>query len=451
MNRGLYRRSGGNLGSGGFSLEIALTIAGLLVLANGFFVAVEFAAARARPTHVRELVDQRKPGSKSAQHVVEHLDAYLSACQLGITMASLGLGAVGEPAFHDLLEPALGESASVAGFGIASLIAFLTITTLHVVLGELSPKSLALSRTAPVLLALGPPMRAFYYATKPLVDMFNWMGNLVLKPFGVPPASEAGHQPHTERELRELLLQSSREGLIEPEEQQLSEAALLFGDLRAREVMRPRGEIDYVTTADTPQEIARRAIATGRTRLPVCEPEGELESARTVINAKDLLPVVSGDGETGEVVRRPLGHVAESARVDEVLREMRAGRVHVALVHDEHGTVVGLLTMEDILEELVGEIEDEFDSEDHDLIRDGDGTLVVDGAAPVRLLAERLGFELDSHHETTVSGYVTDHLARVPEPGETVELHGNQLRVVSVDGTLITELVATLPEEPGEE
>jgi len=432
-------------------LDFSLIVAAVLVLANGFFVAVEFAAARARPTQIRELVEARKPGAKSAQHVVSHLDAYLSACQLGITMASLGLGAVGEPAFHDLLEPVLGDSASIAGFGLASAIAFLTITTLHVVIGELSPKSLALSRTAPVLLALGPPMRGFYYATKPLVDAFNWMGNMLLKPFGVPPASEAGHQPHSESELRELLQQSSREGLIDPEEQQLSEAALLFGDLRAREVMRPRGDIDYVTTADSPHEIARRAVESGRTRLPVCEPEGELESAKSVINAKDLLPVVLGDGGAREVVRRPLAHVAESARVDEVLRKMRAERVHVGLVHDEHGTVVGLLTMEDILEELVGEIEDEFDPHDRELIREEGGVLRVDGAAPVRLLGELLGFEPESHHETTVSGYVSDILARVPDPGETVELHANRLRVEEVDGTRITEITVLGRAEPDTE
>lgn len=429
-------------------MDWALIVAGVLVLANGFFVALEFAAARARPTHVAELVEQRKPGAKSAQHVVDHLDAYLSACQLGITMASLGLGAVGEPAFHDLLEPLLGDSASVAGFGLASALAFLTITTLHVVIGELSPKSLALSRTAPVLLALGPPARAFYYATKPLVDLFNWMGNMLLKPFGVPPASEAGHQPHSETELRQLLLESSRQGLIEPEEQQLSEAALLFGDLRAREVMRPRGEIDYVTTADSPHDIARRAVESGRTRLPVCEPDGALESAMRVINAKDLLPIVLGETESQKVVQRPLAHVAESARVDEVLRKMRAERVHVGLVHDEHGTVVGLITMEDIIEELVGEIEDEFDPQDRELIREEGGTLYVDGAAPVRLLGERLGFEPESHHETTVSGYVSDHLARVPDPGEVVELHGRRLRIVEVDGTRITKLTVDPGEAP---
>src|SRR5919106_627783 len=151
----------------------ALVLAFVLVAANGFFVAVEFSVARLRPTQAQELLRQGRPGAKSVAHAVDHIDAYLSACQLGITMASLGLGAVGDPVFHDLLEPVLGDAATIGGFGLASLVAFLVITTLHVVLGELSPKSLAIARTAPVVLALAPPMRTFYLATKPLVDLLN--------------------------------------------------------------------------------------------------------------------------------------------------------------------------------------------------------------------------------------------------------------------------------------
>jgi CBS domain containing-hemolysin-like protein len=172
-----------------------LLLALVLVAANAFFVAVEFSVARLRPTQAQELLRQGRPGAKSVVHAVDHIDAYLSACQLGITMASLGLGAIGEPAFHDLLEPVFGEAATVAGFGLASLVAFLVITTLHVVLGELSPKSLAIARTPPVVLALAPPMRSFYLATKPLVELFNAMGNLVLKPFGVPRPPRPGISP----------------------------------------------------------------------------------------------------------------------------------------------------------------------------------------------------------------------------------------------------------------
>jgi CBS domain containing-hemolysin-like protein len=380
-------------------------------------------------------------------HAVEHIDAYLSGCQLGITMASLGLGAIGEPVFHDLLEPVIGDAATIGGFGLAAALAFLVITTLHVVVGELSPKSLAIARTAPVVLALAPPMRLFYLSTKPLVDLFNAMGNLLLKPFGVPPASEAGHQPHSEDELRELLRESRRQGLIERDEQELSDAALVLGDTRAREVMKPRGEIDLVITTDSTRTIAERAIATGRTRLPVCEPEGGLESALGAVNAKDLLPLIFDDAQRLEVSRlaRPLAHISESARVDEVLRKMREERVHLALVHDEHDTVIGLLTMEDILEELVGEIEDEFDPDRTELAHEEDGRLCVDGQMPIRALAEHLDFELEGHHETTVGGYLSEQLARVPAIGEVVECHDHRFEILAVTETQVTK-VAVMPQ-----
>jgi CBS domain containing-hemolysin-like protein len=416
------------------------------VLANAFFVAAEFSVARLRPTQAQELLRQRKPGARSVAHAVDHIDAYLSACQLGITMASLGLGAIGVPAFRHLLEPVLGGAARIGGLGVATVAAFLLITTLHVVVGELSPKSLAIARTAPVVLTLAPLIRGFYLATKPLVDLFNAMGNLVLKPFGVPPASEAGHQPHSEGELRELLRESSREGLIERDEQELSEAALNLRDTRAREVMKSRGEIDFVLTTDSPRTIAERAIATGRTRLPLCNPEGGLDAAVGAVNAKDILQLIIADEQSLDMaaLARPLGHVSESARVDEVLREMRVGRVHLSLVHDEHGTVIGLLALEDILEELVGEIDDEFDPARPELVGERDGRLWLDGQIPVRALARRFDAPLEERYETTLSGYLSEHLGRVPEVGEVIELNGYSVEIVAVDETRITK-VAVAP------
>jgi len=422
-------------------MAVELLFAIFLVLANAFFVAAEFGIARLRPTQVADLVAQGRPGARSAQHAVEHIDSYLSACQLGITLASLGLGAVGESAFHDLLEPVVGDNARIVGFGLASAIAFSIITVLHVVVGELAPKSAAIARTVPVALALAPLMRGFYMAAKPLVDLFNAMGNLVLKPFGIPPAAEAGHAPHSEDELRALLRESREGGMIEGDEQRLSEAALIFGDRRAREVMTPRFQIDYVTTADSPREAARRASRSGHTRLPLCEPDAGLEGTIGFINAKDLLPVAFGEAEAPlRSLARPIARVAESTRLDEVLQEMRHDRRHLALVLDEHGTVVGLITLEDILEELVGEIEDEYDPSMRELIRpDGDG-LRIDGSAPLRLVAERLGVRVDAPHEATIGGHLTELAGRVPEPGEVMELDGARLQVIAVDDARITAL-----------
>src|SRR5918995_3450862 len=280
------------------AVNIALAL--VLVGANGFFVATEFAVARLRPGQVQKWVSDGRPGSKSVQHAIEHIDSYLAACQLGITISSLGLGALGEPAFHHLLEPVLGEGAKVAGVGLASLVAFSIITLLHVVVGELAPKSLAIARTQPIALFVAPVMRVFYLCAKPLVDLFNGMGNLLLKPFGVPPAREAGHAPVSEDELRLLLRESAAGGEIEEEGQRLTENVLTFGDRRVREVMRPRGRIVFVTTdADLEQAVAL-VRESGLTRLPLCEADKGLDAPVGLLHVKDML--VSGAG-------RPLAEI----------------------------------------------------------------------------------------------------------------------------------------------
>jgi CBS domain containing-hemolysin-like protein len=216
----------------------------------------------------------------------------------------------------------------------------------------------------------------------------------------------------------------------------------VFGDLRAREVMRPRAEIAYVLTSDSPRHVAERVIETGHTRLPLCEPAGGLDAAVGVLNAKDLLPVGLRDEADVDLrsIARPIAHVSESARVDRVLRDMRRDRRHIGLVHDEHGTVVGLVTLEDIIEEIVGEIDDEFDPERRDAFRRDGDVVVIDGAAPAREVAERLGFALEGHHETTIGGYLSEELGRVPRPGEEIALHERRFKVLAVDGTLVTEL-----------
>src|SRR5215218_9650968 len=255
---------------------VNIALAFVLVGANGFFVATEFSIARLRPGQVAKWVRDGRPGAKSVQHAIEHIDAYLAACQLGITISSLGLGALGEPAFHHILEPVFGESATIAGIGVASAIAFSIITLLHVVVGELAPKSLAIARTQRIALFVAPVMRVFYFATKPIVDLFNGMGNLLLKPFGVPPAREAGHAPVSEDELRSLLRESAAGGEIEEEEQRFSENVLTFGDRRVREVMVPRSRVVVVTDGSTRDHLVEVIRDSGLTRLPLVSAEGGL-------------------------------------------------------------------------------------------------------------------------------------------------------------------------------
>jgi CBS domain containing-hemolysin-like protein len=423
------------------ALEIIAALG--LVCANSFFVASEFAITRSRPTQVNDWVKDGRAGARSVEHAVTHIDAYLAACQLGITLASLGLGVVGERAFHHLFEDLFGEGAEVVGIGFAGLLAFGVITLLHVVVGELAPKSAAISRTGPVVRALAPPMRAFYMVTKPLVDFFNGLGNLLLKPFGIPPASEAGHAPHSEDELRTLVRQSQHEGLIEPEEGTFADNVLTFGDRRAREVMVPRREVKSVSADMSRDQVIDMVRETGLTRLPVSEAGGGLDTAIGVVHAKDLL--VSDPAEKLRSILRPLERVPESLLIDELLEQLRSRREHVALVSDEHGTVIGLVTLEDVLEEIVGEIEDEFDPQAEEPLRREGGTLFISGAAPVRVVAEALQVEIEDAHEATIGGYLMEREGRLPRVGEALDLSGKALDVMRISETQIEELQTPSP------
>jgi CBS domain containing-hemolysin-like protein len=335
-----------------------LLIAIALVLTNGFFVASEFALARLRPTQVAELETERRRGAGSLRHAIAHLDAYLAACQLGITIASIGLGVVGESAFEHLLAGWLGPEAEIAGIALAATVAFALITLLHVVLGELAQKSVAISRTADTGLRIAPVMRVFYLATKPLVDLFNGLGNLILRPFGIPPAREAGHAPHSESELLELLAQSGEEGLIEVDEQRLAERGFAFADGQAADVMQPRSAIDFVFVDVDSTEASRTALRSGRTRLPVCRRDSGIDGPLGLVHVYDLLAVAL-QGQTVELgeLMRPLALVSQRTPVTALLARMRDERRHMVLVTDQRGSTVGLITLEDLLEELVGEIE----------------------------------------------------------------------------------------------
>jgi CBS domain containing-hemolysin-like protein len=421
-------------------VDLLITIA--LLAANFLFVGTEFAIARLRPTQLSELERRGTPGAKSARHAVEHIDAYLSACQLGITLASIGLGVVGKPYFEHLFAPLFrGGMAGIAGFTLAAALGYSIVTLLHVVIGELVPKSLAISRTVPLALAFAPPMRLFYLATKPVVDLFNGMGNLLLKPFGIPPAREVGHTPHSEDELRELLRQSAAEGLIDLEERRFTENVFTFGDRRTRDIMIPRPQVEYVTVADDPRTIAARLLSTGRTRLPLCEAEGGLDATIGLVHAKDLLRMIAEDKKVEpRDLARPLPRVSESVLIDELLRDLRHDRNHMALVADEHGITVGLVTLEDILEEIVGEIEDEFDTERIELITQEDGCTRVKGSASIRLVARRLNVDIPNPHEATIGGHVVELLGYLPDVGEIVQLNGHKVKVTGVDETRVTEL-----------
>jgi CBS domain containing-hemolysin-like protein len=438
--------SGGWLVGDALSLVAAFVLVGL----NAFFVATEFAVTRIRHSQVIELEKAGRPGAKAALHAVEHIDSYLAACQLGITVASIGLGALAEPAFEHLLEPLVGKFAPGISVGLSLALALVIVTMLHVVLGELAPKSLAIARTTRVVLVLAPPMRIFYLTTKPLVDAFNGLGNLVLKPFGIPPAREVGHAPHTEDELRMLLAQSVREGLIETYEREFAENVLVFGDLRARQVMVPRRDVDFLVVGDSIMQAVERASGSLHTRLPLCEAEDGLDDPVGVVNFKELLRLALEGVETDLTdLARPLVRVSESTLVDQVLREMRSRRQHMALVVDEYGTTVGLVTLEDILEEIVGEFEEGEDGEHDADIRREEGTLLIQGSALLGDVEDELGIEIENTGEATIGGHLIELLGRVPEAGEVVELEGHQVTILAVDEARIESLRIPLGPDAG--
>jgi CBS domain containing-hemolysin-like protein len=431
-------------------MALSVIAAVALVLANGFFVAAEFSLTRMRPTQVEELEREGRAGASSVRHGVNRIDAYLAACQLGITLASIGLGVIGKPAFEALLQPLFGGAASAVGTAVAATLAFALITLLHVVVGELAAKSLAIARTTSTALTVAPSLRVFYLVTRPVVDVLNWMGNLLLRPFGIPPARESGHAPHSERELRLLLAQSRALGLIEPGEHHIAERGFEFADRRVREVMRPRGEIGFVTADDSVQDAARRAIRVQHTRLPVCAPDRGLDAPLGLVHAQDLLEATLERPEVPlEQLVRPLKRVSEATLVPELLSQMRRERRHMALVADEHGTTVGLVTLEDLLEELVGEIDNEFDNEPlRSIIREA-GQLTVAGSTPIHELEAELGTRLPDTHEDTIGGHVVELFGRLPEVGETIELNGYRVEVTEL-GDATVQMLQIRPTDGAE-
>jgi CBS domain containing-hemolysin-like protein len=431
---------------------VELLVCVALVVANGFFVVAEFSLARVRPTQLIEWEREGKPGAAGVRHAVDHLDAYLSASQLGITMASLGLGAVGERAVRELFQPALDGLGLAGSVGLASALAFGVITLTHVVAGELAPKSIAIARTERAALLVAPPMRVFYMATKPLVDLFNELGNLLLRPFGIPPAREVGHAPPTEDELRELLRDAARRGLIDIDEQMLAENALSFDDLRVRQVMVPRRELPYATTDMDVTAVADRMWLTGALRLPLCEPKGGLDAAVGLLHVKDLLPVLADrtPGSSLESLARPLDRVPEAMLVNQLLTHMRRRGREFVLVVDEYDTTVGGIALENVIDVIIGELEHEVDPTLADAIRQDNEALVTSGSAFVYAVARMLGVDLRDVDQATIGGVVIERLGRLPEPGDVVEVDGLRLEVAGVhDGHVKEVRIARAPRNGG--
>jgi CBS domain containing-hemolysin-like protein len=423
-----------------FLLDLGkISVVILLVLLNGFFVAAEFAIVKVRSTQIEPLVRSGSGRAEVAKHVISHLDTYLSACQLGITMTSLALGWVGEPFIARLLAPLLtlvgitqpGVVATISfgvGFGI--------ITFLHIVLGELAPKSVAIQRAQQTTLAVSGPLHLFYVIFRPFIALLNASANFFLRLAGFPPATQT-EMSHSEEELR-LLLSSGQS--ISSTSKSILLRAMELRKRTVREVMVPRTDIVFLNTERTIEENLATAVENQFTRYPLCE--GNLDNVLGMIHIKDLVKV-KGTAESGSQlldIRREILFVPETMPLERILTMFLGKRLLMAIAVDEYGGTAGLVTLENVLEELVGEIRDEFDTEPLEVQRVSETEYLVDGAMPLHVFARTFDILPDSREVVTVSGYAIHQAGRVPEKGASMLMGQWTATVEALDGNKVKTL-----------
>jgi CBS domain containing-hemolysin-like protein len=412
--------------SPGFGLLLGL----FLVFLNGFFVAAEFALVKVRPTQLEPHVAKGDMRAKTAQHMVHHLDAYLSATQLGITLASLALGWIGEPAFVWLLEPALRTIPGMTDTIVHSVsltVAFMVITVLHIILGELAPKSLAIRKPEATTLWAAVPLFVFFKVTYPIIWILNHGANGLLRIFGIAPVAEA-QLSHSEEELR-LLLSSAPAGHLSKQKRELLDNVFELSHRTARQVMVPRPDVVYLSLGRSIEQNLEIARDSGYTRFPLCH--DDLDQVIGLVHIKDLF---TSDAlpKSLEEIRRDIQFIPETLTLDRLLRRMRQDRVHMAAVVDEYGGVSGIVTLENVIEEIVGQIQDEFDQERPELVKKGDRVYSVSGGMLVMDLEDELDIEFSDRDEDTVAGIVLSELGRSPRVGDSVRVGQLQFEVLQV-------------------
>jgi magnesium and cobalt exporter, CNNM family len=410
----------------------------VLVLANGFFVAAEFAIVAVRRSRLEQLAEEGRRSAKAARDVVRHLDRYIAACQLGITMASLALGWTGEPALarqlEPLLQPIAGRYAWASAHGLAVGAAFTVITALHIVLGELAPKGLALQHPEGTTLWVAPPLRLFYSVFRWPIGALNAVGNAVLRVFGMRPAS-GEELVHSAEELDLLLQASEQAGEVEPAEARIASRAFQFADLTAGELLTPRTELEAVPVTSTLPELLGRTRTVRHSRLPVYE--DSLDHVLGVLYLRDLFRFLGGDAPHFDLraVIRPVLTVPTTKTADALLDEMRAARQELAVVVDEYGGTAGVVSLHDLLEGLVGRIDEEPPVPGERTLPPAaapDGSQVFDGLTRLREFEEATGIEVpeaDRQAADTLGGLIMLRLGRLPRQGDEVEIGGRRLRV----------------------
>ena len=426
----------------------ALRILGalLLVALNGLFVAAEFSLVKVRATQVDRMVQDGRASAGLVKTATDRLDAYLAVCQLGITISSLGLGALGEPAIATLIEPLL-EPLGVTGgtlHFISFVIGFGIISFLHVVFGELAPKTIAIQSAENTSLFVAPFMRFFYYLLLPLTTIFNGTATAFTRMLGYAPASETD-DTHSEEEIRTLIGQSTRQGVLETDEESRLKGVFDLENTVAREIMVPRPDIVALSEEVSLKNLIAAVSAGHFTRYPVHE-SGEPDRVIGTVHVKDVLRAIeSAGGIDATVTARDLARevliVPENRSIENILEDFQRQEIQLAIVIDEWGSFEGLITIEDILEEIVGEIRDEFDEESPTISELPDGSHAVDGRAPITAVNSVLATRFESTDFDTIGGLVLGSLGRAPDVGDEVRVDGHTLRVEEIDGPRVARVV----------
>ncbi len=421
-----------------------------LVLANGFFVAAEFALVTVRRSRIDQLVAEGHPLAPAVREAQSHLDLYIAATQLGITMASLALGWIGEPALARLLEEWLRdltvlppEGRGVAAHSVAVGVAFATITALHIVFGELAPKSLALQRAEATALFVARPLALFLFVFRLPIQALNALGNLAVRLLGLRPAAGA-ELVHTAEELRLLVAGSTEAGVLDETEAEIVTRVLGFHELAVREVMVPRTEVQALPVTATLSEVMHLAATSGHSRFPVYE--GDLDHVIGVLHLKDLFPLLEHGTPAEFDLRRlvrPVLMVPDSLPVDTLLVQLQREQRSLAVVVDEFGGIAGLVTLQDVLERIVGQFGDEFEAAQPQVQPQPDGTVLIDGLARIEDVARECGLKItpaDIEEVETMGGLVMLRLGRLPTVGDEVLIDNVVLRVEQMDGRRVARL-----------
>src|SRR6184192_4976441 len=412
-----------------------------LVLVNGFFVVAEFALVKIRDSQLKTLAAEGVRRAGLVKQIRDNLNAYLSACQVGITMASLGLGWLGEPFLARMIQPFFAlagiESPAVIK-SISFALAFSAITFLHIVVGEQAPKILAIRKAMPSALFVSAPLRYFYAVFKPAIWLLNAASNWVLSHvLNVEPIAE-GELAHSEEELRLIVRESEKSAEVTPLGRELVFNVLDLRDRVVRDIMTPRGEIVYLNVEDDFETNVKKAIESQHTRFPLCR--DNLDNTIGLIHIKDLLLMMRDPHPDLMKIKRELLPVPEMMALENLLRLFLSKHAHVAIVVDEFGGTVGLVTLEDVLEELVGDIQDEFDFEKEEFRKISANEFSVDGALGLYELNDLAKIDLESPDVSTIGGYVTHLLGHLPKTGEQVKIDGYLVTVSQADSRRVKQL-----------